>query len=93
MVVGVCEVELHLPGTTSLKAKRLVLRSLQDRLRRRHNVAVSESDHHDQWQRAALCIVTVSNDSAVVYSILSRAQQLVEGDPRVELVDVHVELR
>ena len=93
MVVGVCELELHIPGCTSLKEKRLVLKSLQARLRNRCNVAVSESRWHDLWQRSALCVVTVSNDSAVVYSILSKAQKLVENDMRAQLVDVHVELR
>jgi hypothetical protein len=93
MVVGVCEVELHIPGSSSLKQKRHVLRSLKDRLRRRFNVAVSETDHQDLWQRATLCIVTVSNDAAMVHSVLSHAQRLVEGEPRVELLDVRVELR
>ena len=93
MVVGVCELELHIPGCSSLKEKRLVLRSLKDRLRNRFNIAVSESRWHDKWQRAALCVVTVSNDSAVVHSILSKAQKLVEKDTRAQLVDVHVELR
>lgn len=93
MVLGVCEVELHIPGSSSLKHKRHVLRSLKDRLRRRFNVAVSEMDHHDLWQRSTLCIVTVSNDASVVHSVLSHAQRLVEGEPRVELLDVRVELR
>jgi uncharacterized protein YlxP (DUF503 family) len=93
MVVGVCELELHIPASTSLKSKRTVLRSLVDRLRRRFNVAVSEIDHHDLWQRSTLAIVTVSNDAAVVHSILSHAQRLVESEPRVQLVDLRVELR
>jgi len=93
MVVGVCELELHIPASASLKSKRTVLRSLVDRLRRRFNVAVSEIDHHDLWQRSTLAIVTVSNDAAVVHSILSHAQRLVESEPRVQLVDLRVELR
>jgi uncharacterized protein YlxP (DUF503 family) len=93
MVVGVCELEFHIPGSSSLKEKRFVLRSLKDRLRRRFNVAVSESEHHDRWQLATLCVVTVSNDAAVVHSVLSHAQQLVQREPRLELLDVRVELR
>lgn len=92
MVVGVCELELHIPGSASLKQKRQVLRSLKDRLRARFNVAVSETDHHDLWQRTTLAIVTVSNDAAVVHSILSHAQRLVQGEPRVELIELHVQL-
>ena len=93
MVVGVCELDLLIPGSSSLKAKRFVLRSLKDRLRNKWNVAVSESAHHDLWQRATLCVVTVSSDSAVVHSVLSKVSNFVEKNPRVELLDVSVELR
>ena len=92
MVVGVCDIELHIPASASLKEKRYVLRSLKDRLRHRFNVAVSETDHHDLWQRATLSIVTVSNDAGVVHSVLSHAQRLVQSEPRVEVIDVQVEL-
>jgi hypothetical protein len=93
MVVGVCEIDFTIPGCASLKEKRFVLRSLKDRLRARWNLAVSEADHHDRWQRATLCLVTVSNDSKVVHSVLSAACNLVERDGRIELLDVRVELR
>ncbi|MFQ5600794.1 MAG: DUF503 domain-containing protein [Candidatus Krumholzibacteriia bacterium] len=93
MVVGVCEIEFYIPGCSSLKEKRLVLRSLKDRLRNRMNVAVSEADHHERWQRSTLCLATVSNDAAVVHSVLSKARNLVEKESRIELLDVHVELR
>ena len=59
MVVGLLSVELHIPGAQSLKAKRMVLRSVKDRLRK-FNVSVAEVAHHDLWQRAGLGIVTVS---------------------------------
>ena len=93
MVVGVCTLDLHIPGCTSLKEKRLVLRSLMARLRQRHNLAVSEADHHDLWQRASLCLVTVSNDSRVVHSVLDAGCRLVGRDPRLELLDIDIELR
>lgn len=93
MVVGVCILEFLIPGCSSLKEKRFVLRSLKDRLRQRMNLAVSECDHQDLWQRSSLCLVTVSNDSKVVHSVLSKACNLVERDGRVEVLDVHVELR
>lgn len=61
MTIGVYTFELHLPGARSLKDKRQVVRRLKDRLRSRHNVAVSElADHSDRWQRAALAVVSVA---------------------------------
>jgi uncharacterized protein len=63
MVVGLLSVELHLPGSQSLKDKRMVLRRLKDRIRK-FNVAVAEVDYQDTWQRAALGIVTVSTHTS-----------------------------
>ena len=60
MVVGLLTVELHVPGCQSLKEKRMVLRRIKDRLKK-FNVAVSEVDHQDLWQRASLAVVTVSS--------------------------------
>ncbi len=61
MVIGVLSVELHVPGSRSLKDKRMVLRRIKDRLKK-FNVAVAEVEHQDLWQRAALAVVTVSSD-------------------------------
>jgi len=63
MIVGLLSVELYLPGARSLKEKRMVLRRVKDRVRK-FNVAVSEVEHHDLWQRAGLGIVTISTDQA-----------------------------
>jgi uncharacterized protein len=63
MVVALLSIELHLPGSRSLKDKRMVLRGIKDRLRK-FNVAVAEVDHHDLWQRAGLGVVTISTANA-----------------------------
>ena len=42
VVVGVLQVELSIPGADSLKAKRMVLRSVTDRIRKNFNVSVAE---------------------------------------------------
>src|SRR5207248_1954974 len=61
MVVGLLTVEIHVSGSQSLKDKRMVLRRIKDRLKK-FNVAVSEVEHQDLWQRAGLAVVTVSTD-------------------------------
>jgi uncharacterized protein YlxP (DUF503 family) len=63
VVVGLLTVEFHLPGARSLKDKRMVLRRIKDRLKK-FNVAASEVEYQDLWQRAALAVVTVSTDEA-----------------------------
>ncbi len=79
--------ELHIDGCTSLKQKRAVLRSLKDRLRGRHNVAVAETAYQDTWQRAELCVATVATDSRRAAEVLSRVDALVASEPRVRIID------
>jgi len=62
MIVALLSVELHVPEARSLKEKRMVLRSLKDRLKK-FNVAVAEVEHQDLWQRAELAIVTVATSA------------------------------
>jgi uncharacterized protein YlxP (DUF503 family) len=59
MVVGLLSVELHIPYAQSLKDKRMVLRSLKDRLKK-FNVSVAEVEYQNVWQRAGLGVVTIS---------------------------------
>ena len=59
MIVGLLSVELFIPHAQSLKDKRMVLRSIKDRLKK-FNVAVAEVEHQDAWQRAGLGVVAIS---------------------------------
>jgi len=77
MVVGLLSLELHLSGARSLKDKRMVLRSVKDRLRRL-NVAVAELEHQDRWQRAGLGVVTVAASETLARRELEAAVDLVE---------------
>jgi len=63
MIVGLLTIELFIPGSQSLKEKRMVLRRIKDRVKK-FNIAVSEVEHHDLWQRAGIAVVTVSTDKA-----------------------------
>jgi uncharacterized protein YlxP (DUF503 family) len=77
MVVGLLSLELHVAGARSLKDKRMVLRSVKDRLRRL-NVAVSELEHQDVWQRAGLGVVTIAPSEALAERELDAVVDLIE---------------
>ncbi len=72
MPVGLLTLELHIPDAQSLKDKRQVLRSLKDKLRRDFNVAVTELEHHDTWQRSVVGIVTISNEEKHLREVLQK---------------------
>jgi hypothetical protein len=87
MFVGIVRIELHVPGATSLKEKRSVVRSLKDRIRQRTPASVAEVDHQDLWQRAALGVAVVSGDHRQVEDLLRSVRTLVEGAPGAEVLD------
>lgn len=60
MIVGVCQVRLHLPDGHSLKAKGQVLSSFKARLCQAFNVSFAEVGDHDLWLRETLRIACVA---------------------------------
>lgn len=93
MHVGVQVFRLHLPGCTSRKAKRSVVKSLRERIRNRFNVSVVESGALEQTDRAELTVAVLGSDRGRVDSILDRVDAFVESDGRAVLAGVHREFR
>lgn len=89
--VGLCVVQLHLPGVTSLKGKRQILRSLKDRLREHHNVAVAEVEHQDLWQRATVGIVAIASAHVRLEQTFATIQEEVERRIPGEVLGFDVE--
>ncbi len=92
MVVGVCTIDLHLPGIGSLKGKRQILLSLKDRIQGKFNVSVAEVDANDLWQRAVLGVACVANDGRYANQVLDNVLNLIRANPAVELVTHRMEL-
>ncbi len=68
--VGVLRLQLHVPGSRSLKDKRRAVNQVRDRLRARHNLSVAIVGHLEDHQRAVLTGVMVANDSRFLRSAL-----------------------
>jgi uncharacterized protein YlxP (DUF503 family) len=64
----------------SLKDKRMVVRSVVQRVRNRFNVAVAEVDTQDVWQVATLGIVCMSDDRRHANEIMSKVVAFIESE-------------
>lgn len=91
MVVGLARLTLHLPGSHSLKEKRMVLRSVKDRVRARANVAIAEVADNDLWQRGVLGVAVIGNDAKFVGQTLDEVVRHVRGLCEVTGVERQVE--
>jgi uncharacterized protein YlxP (DUF503 family) len=92
IIVGLCTVELFLPGSQSLKDKRQVLLSLKDRLREKFNLSVAEVDGQDLWQKAVLGLACVANEGRYINQVLDQALNVIRAVPAVEIVQSRIEL-
>ena len=93
MHVGIARLELLIPENGSLKDKRMVVRSVAQRVRNRFNVAVAEVGTQDIWEVATLGIVCVSDDPRHSNEMLSKVLAFIESERLdAEVGDVQMEL-
>src|ERR1043166_765071 len=91
--VGICHLTLRLPENGSLKGKRMVVKSVQQRLHNKFNVSVAEVEHNDTWQLAGLAVARVSNSAAHANEVLSKCVNLVESlRLDAEIIEEDIEL-
>ena len=79
MIVAVALFELHIEFAQSLKEKRMVVRSLKDKLRRRFNISANEVAFQDLHQRARLAVSFVADRRDSADSLLDTIQGFVES--------------
>jgi len=92
MIVGAAIVEVHVHGSQSLKQKRGVVRSIQQRLRNKFNLSVAEVGGQGTWQRAVLGMSATGSESAPVKKVLERAIAFVEELHLAEVLNSDLEL-
>jgi uncharacterized protein YlxP (DUF503 family) len=91
--VGLLTIELYVPGITSLKEKRGVVKPLLARLRKEFNVSAAEIEDNDQLGHAVLGVACVSPSADYAHGLLTRvAESVSEWRLDAELVDYRIEL-
>ena len=92
LVVGVCQVDLLIPGNASLKGKRKVLRGIIDRVKNRYNISISEIGDNDLWQRSQLGLSVVGNDTRHINSSLDKVIDFIERMNVAEVIGSQIEI-
>lgn len=92
MIVGLLTLDLHIPEANSLKSKRLIIKSLIDRVKNKFNVSIAEVDGNDLWQRSVLGIAYVANETVIINKVFEKIKNLVLNTHSVELIDSTMEM-
>ncbi|MCK9265587.1 DUF503 domain-containing protein [bacterium] len=76
MFVGTLTVELIIPGCNGLKDKRKVIRSIQDKLKAKFNIAIAELEYQDKWQRSTIGLCTINSRKSEIELTLLRISEI-----------------
>jgi uncharacterized protein YlxP (DUF503 family) len=86
MVVAVALFELHIEFAQSLKEKRMVVKSLKDKLRHRFEISAAEVGLQDVHQRARMGVAFITLDRAQADAKLERIEEFIAANTDATLV-------
>jgi hypothetical protein len=83
---GTLTIEIHIPGSGSLKAKRAVVKHVVETCKTRFGVAAAEVGYQSQWQRSELGFAAVAGSPGHVQEVLDSVGRYVWSQPELEVV-------
>ncbi|MCK4384923.1 MAG: DUF503 domain-containing protein [candidate division Zixibacteria bacterium] len=92
MVVGLANIDIHIPESESLKSKRHLLKGIKDRIKNKFNVSIAEVGHNDLWQRTTIGVSVVANDKKFANQVLSKVVEQINKENGLQILDYSVEI-
>jgi uncharacterized protein YlxP (DUF503 family) len=87
MLAALSAFDLRIPGCSSLKQKRHVVKTVSAGLRAKFNVSVAEVDHHDLWQRTTLGISAVGAQGFHLRKVMHEVERFLSRQPMIDIID------
>ena len=75
-------------GSTSLKEKRQVIRSIIERLKNRFNISIAEVGCQDILNIAEIGLAIVGNETIYLEKVIDRVVNFIENDGRVQIINI-----
>jgi len=79
MFIGTCRVYLTAEWVCSLKEKRMVVKSLTERMRNKFNIAVAEVEDMDVHRSIVIGFACVSNEHTHAEDMVEKVLRFIEG--------------
>jgi uncharacterized protein len=80
VIVAVALLELHIEYAQSLKEKRMVVKSLRDKLRHRFEISAAEVGLQDVHQHAQIGISFVTGSRPTAQALFEKIQNFIENN-------------
>ncbi|NLZ38204.1 MAG: DUF503 domain-containing protein [Firmicutes bacterium] len=91
MTISLMTVKLYAPWVHSLKEKRMIVKSICQKLRNKFNVSVIESESQDVQQTIIISIAFLSDSRAAADRISDRISRFIENNVDAEITDLLIE--
>lgn len=91
MKILLMRVTLRASWVHSLKEKRMVIKSLMQRLKNKFNISVSEVDEQDMHQILVIGIASICGTSAQVDSTMENIISFIESNTDAEIIKIENE--
>ena len=91
MIVGVMTAQISMPGVTSLKGKRSIVKSIIGRLKSRFNISISEVDQQDNRTIALLGMSIVCNEARFIDQQFDAILDFMRNDARFFITQIERE--
>ena len=93
MIVGTVEIKLYAPWVSSLKEKRMIVKSLIAHTRNKFNVSIAEIAEQDTHQTIILGVACATSSVSQADSIIDHVIALVESSTEAEIIQIDREMR
>lgn len=92
MIIGSCEVTFYADWVTSLKEKRMVVKSLVEKTKHKFNVSVAEVDYQDVHKTIVIGFACVTNEKRQADSVIQHILNYMEQITEAEMISVEIEV-
>lgn len=90
MLIASCEFKLYIPGASTLKDKRKIVKSLLQKSKNKFEFSAAEADAQDYIQTAVLGVAAVGNDYNYLQSKMDKYLDFIESFPEFLVTDFEV---
>lgn len=92
MIIGALTLQIFIPWSHSLKEKRMVVRSITQKVRNKFNASVAEIEDQDLHQSLVIGICCVSNEGNHAVNMLQKIIDYIDSITEAEIIDSKIEI-
>jgi uncharacterized protein len=93
MIIETLEIRLYASWVHSLKEKRMIVKSLNSKIRNLFNISIAEIKDQDIHQSIVLGLVCVAGNTALADSIMDHVISFIENNTEAEIISIKREFR